>query len=550
METLQTNIDFQALFASIVNYSDDAILSKSLDGIITSWNKGAERIFGYSSEEIIGKHISILIPPNLLDEEKEIIAKVRKGELVGHYETVRIRKGGNRINVSLTVSPIRDSSGNITGASKIARDITLRKKEDAELAAKALNTEKRTNELLSVLLRYTLMDFSQKAVLSPEGDELDAIAVGLNTMSEELESHIHQLKESEERAQTSQKIFSTVFYKSPVMNSITDATNGQFIEVNENFLKFCGYAKEEVVGRSSLDLNLIPHPAHREEIIAGIRAKGYSRDVVLEIQTQNGETKWVSTSAHAVNISGKDCFITAMVDITERKVAEEQLQMVNKELEAFSYSVSHDLRAPLRAVNGFAQMLKEEYSSKLDEEGKRILDVIKYNANKMGTLIDELLSFSRLGRKELQRTSVQMNMLVTDVLSEVGKSLPHSAEINLGQLHNIKGDQGLIRQVMVNLISNAVKYSYKKQNPVVHILSENKNGEIIFSVKDNGAGFDMRYANKLFGVFQRLHSQDEFEGTGVGLAIVQRIVTKHGGKVWAEGKINEGATFNFSLPAN
>jgi len=236
----------------------------------------------------------------------------------------------------------------------------------------------------------------------------------------------------------------------------------------------------------------------------------------------------------------------------EKKVIERtaQLETINKELESFSYSVSHDLRTPLRAVNSYAQMLSEDYSPKLDEEAKRLIDNIKYNATKMGMLIDDLLAFSRLGRKEIQKSNIDMNELTKEVLIDMNKSIAHSAEIKMGKLHSVKADYSLLYQVMLNLISNAVKYSSKKEHPLVEIFSEEKNGEIIFSVKDNGVGFDMRFVHKLFGIFQRLHKSKDFEGTGVGLAIVHRIISKHGGKVWAEAEFEKGATFNFALPIN
>jgi PAS domain S-box-containing protein len=410
--------------------------------------------------------------------------------------------------------------------------------------------EKRINEIMDILLKYTVMDFSERMEVSENGDEIDAISVGLNTLCEELISHIEQLKANEEKVRTSQKIFSTIFYKSPVMNSITDATTGKFIEVNENFIEFCEFKKEEIINKSSLDLNLIPHPEKRAEIIEGIKKNGYSRDVLIEIQTKSKGTKWLSSSAHAVNIDGRDCYITAMIDITERKKAEDQLQAVNKELEAFSYSVSHDLRAPLRAVNGYSEMLKEDYGDKLGEEGNRIINNIKYNATKMGTLIDDLLTFSRLGRKEVDSIQINMNQLVEGVLVDLNKSVKYKAEIKINTLHSVKADYGLLSQVVFNLVSNAIKYSSKKEFPTVEISSNEDDGKIIFSIKDNGAGFDMRYYDKLFGVFQRLHTQEEFEGTGVGLAIVQRIIGKHGGKVWAKSKLTEGTTFFFSLPKN
>jgi PAS domain S-box-containing protein len=235
-------------------------------------------------------------------------------------------------------------------------------------------------------------------------------------------------------------------------------------------------------------------------------------------------------------------------DITKRKQTEEQLHIANKELEAFSYTASHDLRAPLRALGGYARILNEDFSAHLNDEGRRIIQTIENNAERMGRLIDDLLAFSRLGRKELQKSDVDINKLLEEVMFEINKLTPHNAIIDAGKLPMVKGDYSLLHQVIFNLISNAVKYSSKQGNPNIKVSSEELDDKFIISVKDNGAGFDMQYANKLFGVFQRLHSQQEFEGTGVGLAIVERIVTKHGGKVWAEGKVNEGATFHFSLP--
>lgn len=232
----------------------------------------------------------------------------------------------------------------------------------------------------------------------------------------------------------------------------------------------------------------------------------------------------------------------------EQRVVErtEQLEHANKELESFSYSVSHDLRAPLRSIHGYLNILHEEYSSKLDEEGQRVLNIVLKNAQRMGQLIDELLAFSKLGRKELIRSEIRMTDMVNNLVSEQ-KSLGITGEFIVHPLPAARGDNAMIRQVWTNLISNAVKYSRKKERPVIEIGSVTEAGTTTYFVRDNGAGFDMQYYDKLFGVFQRLHSTKEFEGTGVGLAIVQRVVAKHGGKVSAEGKINEGAVFYFSL---
>jgi len=231
------------------------------------------------------------------------------------------------------------------------------------------------------------------------------------------------------------------------------------------------------------------------------------------------------------------------VDELEKRVKER-----TEDLESFSYSVSHDLRTPLRAINGYAKMLEEDYSSLLDAEGKRFLGEVRKNANKMGLLIDDLLSFSRLGRKGIKKSNVDMKKLVEIVLSEINQSTSHNAEIKYSNLLPAVADYSLLQQVITNLLSNAMKYSSKREKPFIEISSERKNGVIIYSFNDNGVGFDMQYKHKLFGVFQRLHSDEEFSGTGVGLAIVQRIINKHDGKVWAEGKEGKGASFYFSLP--
>ena len=225
------------------------------------------------------------------------------------------------------------------------------------------------------------------------------------------------------------------------------------------------------------------------------------------------------------------------------KKLNEELESTNKELEAFSYSVSHDLRAPLRAINGYANMHEEDSSENLDDEGKRLLGVIQQNAKKMGNLIEDLLSFSKLGKKEIKKSNINMNVLVPEIFDGLNKTHNYNAEFKMNNLINIKADLTLMNQVISNLLSNALKYSAKKEKPVIEINSYIDKNKFVFFIKDNGAGFNMKYYDKLYGVFQRLHSSDEFEGIGVGLAIVKRIITKHGGEVWAEGKINEGATF-------
>jgi len=235
----------------------------------------------------------------------------------------------------------------------------------------------------------------------------------------------------------------------------------------------------------------------------------------------------------------------------EQKIIERtaQLEAANKDMESFSYSVSHDLRAPLRAINGFTQILLEDYEQELNPDAQDLLKEIISNSDKMGKLIDNLLEFSRIGNQNVSMVKVNVRELVDTIISDL-KALDsdRNVKVSIQQLADVKADKNMIKQVFINLLSNAFKYSSKRDDAHIEVSSYQQGGYAVYCVKDNGAGFDMEYYDKLYGVFQRLHSSNEFQGTGVGLAIIQRIVTKHNGKVWAEGKVNQGASFYISLP--
>jgi len=318
---------------------------------------------------------------------------------------------------------------------------------------------------------------------------------------------------------------------------------------------------------------LLVHPEDlarvEEELRLGIASgEGFALD--LRMKLKSGQWLWVSTRGRAVewDAEGKVLrMVGTLGDITKRKQAEEelrdlnrtldqhvrdrtaQLEAANKELEAFSYSVSHDLRAPLRAINGFARILEEEYTTRLDGEGRRLLGVVCSEAKRMGQLIDDLLAFSKMSRQPAESAPIDLAALARAVFAECAAQAPgRQLEFEVQPLPPAQGDRAMLRQVLQNLCSNAIKYTRPRAVAQIEIGGRPEGEKNLYYVKDNGVGFDMQYAGKLFGVFQRLHAEDQFEGTGVGLALVQRVIHRHGGRVWAEAKLNEGATFYFTLP--
>lgn len=340
----------------------------------------------------------------------------------------------------------------------------------------------------------------------------------------------------------------------------------RYLRINRAHEQMFEIPREKLVGKRDAELFAAPQVQQIEaEDRATLTGTGvFDTEVDQLVSASHGVRTLHKKKVIIPNARGEPMYMLGIAeDVTEHRQAQREiarlnetlqqrareLEITNRELEAFTYSVSHDLRAPLRAINGFALMLSEDYGDHLDGEGKRLLGVVRTNAQHMGSLIDDLLAFSRIGRAVVHRVDVDMNALVASVLSELGEHTGSAMPpCEVGALPSVVGDPTLLKQVWTNLISNAIKYSGKHVAPRVEVVGERVDRECIYRVADNGAGFDMRYADKLFGVFQRLHRAEEFPGTGVGLAIVQRIVVRHGGRVWAEGKVNEGATFHFALP--
>jgi len=761
---------------TIFNAAPDAVIVINEEGAIVKWNPKAEVLFGWKAEEVMGKLLAETIIPHRYREahKKGIKHFLQTGEgpvLNKAIEIHAINKNNIEFDAALSISPtvvndkylfigfIRDitdrkqaealiqkqkqdiqdfidsmstlsvklsTAGKILMVNKIALQASglsmeeLLKTNFTEGQWWTFNPEVHTrvrevfkkacsgtainyDENIFVFGHVLTINFSLIPILKPDGSVDYIVGEGRDITAQ---------KKAEEKIKESEHMFSTLFYKSPIMKAIAEAPTGRYIEVNDAFADFFEQPKEEILGKTSLELNMLVHSEERDKILKNLQRDGFARDVETQINSKNGKTRWVSTSIDAINLNGKDCFLTAAIDITARKEAEDkvrqmnlelenrveektretiqsekrfrnlienstdiisltdqnfkalyrspsaerltgwtneeweklggvelfnpddfarmkilmkeilknphkqfhltfrhrhkdghyiwldgmmtnmlhdetikaivfnlrnvtankeaeeeiktlneslekkviertaQLEAVNKELEAFTYSVSHDLRAPLRIIDGYTEMLVSDYQNKLDEEAKRMFGIITGNVRKMGQLIDDLLNLSQTGRKELLLYPADMNKLVQSIIDEqLSLNEENPADIKIETLLPAECDSGLLQQVWSNLISNAIKYSGKQEKPVIRINSFRQNGEIIYQIKDNGVGFDMKYAGQLFGVFQRLHKATEFEGTGVGLALVKRIVAKHNGRVWAESEPGKGAVFFFSLPA-
>lgn len=471
--------------AAVVKSSDDAIVSSDRHGLITTWNPGAERTFCYSADEVLGRHISLLSPLGTPPEGPGVMERVLGGQHVEPYETQRLRRDGAVIEVSVSLSPVAGENDAPGGTAAIVRDITARKEE-----------EKTTRHLGSIV------ESSEDAIMSKT---LDGTIVIWNAGAERL----------------------------------------------------YGYTAEEAVGRS---IRLIVPPDHHDEIdtiLANIRRgepverlettrlrkDGTRVEVSLTVSPIRDESgRLVGASAIARDISESKRMESALID------AKGELQRSNRDLLQFASIASHELVEPVRVVAGYSELLQRRYEGKLDDDADRFIDALASGAARMQILIHDLLDFSRVGRDSKPMAMVDCAELMRDVLASLEQRVAETgATVSVGELPSIKGAQDELGRVFQNLILNALKFR-SEAPPEIHVDAERNGIAWVFSIRDNGIGIDPAQAERIFEMFQRLHGREEYAGTGMGLAIVKRIVERHGGRIWAEQADGGGTVFRFSLP--
>ena len=676
---------------TILDNVDFGIISTTHEGVVTSFNPAAERLLGYTADEIVGKQTperwhdkdeieryarqlsdetSETIPPGF-----EVFAARPRRNLPEQHEWTFICKDGRRIPVNLSVTALHDEGGRITGFVGLIYDLTERKQAEAERltnlhffesmdrANRAIQGANDLEQMMSDVLDVVLSGFDcdRAFLMYPCDPEAKSWRIpmernkpeypGANTRELEIPMDAdvartlrellaadqpvkfgpeteHPLPDEIARQFGFRSFMSIAIYPKEgkpwqfgihqcsyarvwtadeenllreigrrLADGLTSllsyrdlqASEAQYhrivdtasegiwgigpdtrtVFVNNRMAEMLGYSAEKMLGRMLTDFMFdedVPDHLTRMEN----RHLGLSEHYECRYRRKNAQTVWTLVSASPIfndehRFNGSFAMLT---DITERKLAEEEIKVLNreleqrvaartadleaanKELEAFSYSVSHDLRSPLRAIDGFSRILLDDYADKLDNEGMRLLNVVRDNTSRMGQLIDDILKFSRTGRTEMSFTRIDMEELARKVFEELQPSVDHAKlQLEIATIPPVMGDRALMHQVFVNLLSNAIKFTRHRETAVIRVGGSIEGDEAVYFVQDNGAGFDMQYADKLFGVFQRLHSMNEFEGTGIGLAIVKRIITRHNGRVWAEGKVNGGATIYFALPS-
>jgi PAS domain S-box-containing protein len=649
------------LLGAIVDSSDDAIISKDLAGRITSWNYGAERLYGYTAGEALGKPILIVVPPDRGEEEKEILERLQRGERVDHFETIRRRKDGTLLNVSLTISPLRDHRGKIVGASKIARNITEQKHtEEAirtlnarlteDLAAMTRMQQLSTRliqsggipellgEILDAGIEITGADMGNIQLLDDAGrlgivahrgfdsafleffDEVhDGIAAcglalqkGERVIVEDVACSpvfagrpaLEAMLAAEARAVQSTPlvsrsgkvlgIFST-HYRRPQrptdrelrlldllarqaadlierkrgeegrshLSAIVEASgdaiysydlDGTILNWNRAAEELYGFSPEQIIGRPA---ETIVPPDKREELRVTIAAAGGGcgktiRNLETTRLRRDGRIfPAVLTISPIRDEGGKPLALSVIArDITERKRVENELRRANEDLEQFAYSASHDLQEPLRTIKIYSELLADRLGTAVEGETAEFLDFLQNAATRMEFLVRDLLAYTQVTRLDAPIELVDANIAIGEVVANLGGAIAESgAAVTFANLPTVPMRSTHLRQLFQNLIGNAIKYRSDDRAPSVHIGAEREDGHWMFSVRDNGIGIQPEFREQIFGLFSRLHNADRYSGTGIGLAICQRIVERYHGRIWVESQPGCGSDFRFTLPA-
>lgn len=494
----------------MVGYWDSDLVCRYANAQYLVW-------FGKSAEQMLGITIQELMGPELFARNKPYI----DGALAGQeqeFERLLVKADGSHGWTQARYVP-DIGGGRVRGFFVLVTEITQLKLAEARI--KALNE----------ILEQRYLDTSQALVAADQS-------------------------------------YQEIFSHAPAAIVVRDITSGAIVDINPLASEITGYSRDELLSATaaSLDAGDSAFPVELVGQYMNRAIAGEAQRFEWPIRSKSGKIRWLDIMMVRATIGGKPRLVSFYQQIDERKALQQRQAQLNaeleervddrtrdlkaaiKELEAFTYTVSHDLRAPLRAISGFSKILQADFAPALPEQAQHFLGMIESNARRMGLLIDDLLAFSSLGQKSLVLADVDLAELVRQTILEIDRTTSHHAEFKVTVAGTVRADYSLLVQVMTNLLSNAVKYSARNPKPVVQINSAEDGDSIVCSVADNGVGFKMQYAEKLFGVFERLHSDTEFEGVGVGLAIVKRIVERHGGRVWAEAEEGKGAKFFFSLP--